>query len=220
MKSPSFLRTICLALLASVSIGISAPPPKSAGSDSIPLDPENGIASGATRMGGQFRFGGLEHVGLFIGNPNNLHRADRVVMTFDLTSYLRKADKVKSAQLVFFEDYFFGPEDKRVIELVVFNGPLTELTEEALASPDTTTVKNVEVSATEQNKGGLGTGKPYEIDITAQILDAIKAGQTSISFRMQDVKVEENGNPGMIPEGITLDKRPAFLPVIEIELKR
>jgi len=44
----------------------------------LALNPETGIASGATRMGGQFGLGGLENVGLFIGHPNTLPRADRV----------------------------------------------------------------------------------------------------------------------------------------------
>ncbi|CAN5832997.1 hypothetical protein BH09VER1_BH09VER1_47740 [soil metagenome] len=198
----------------------AAPPAGNVTLKEIPLNPVNGIASGATRMGGQFSLKGLEHIGLFIGNPNTLSRADRVVMTFDMVSLLRNAAKVKSAKLVFLEEYLFGPDDTREIEVVVFDGSLSELTEESLSSSEVKPVATVTVSSADQRKGGQAQVKTYKVDVTTQLLEKIKAGGLSISFRLQDVKAESEGNPTMEPAGITLDQRPGFLPTIIVQMER
>jgi hypothetical protein len=208
-------------LLTALPLPIFAAPP--AGplvEEEIALNPETGIASGATRMGGQFSLKGLEGAGLFIGNPNTLSRADRVVMTFDLAPLLRNASKIKSAKLVFHEDYFFGPGETREIEASVFEGQLSELTEESLSSSEVKPVATVTVSSADQNKGGQAPGKSYEVDVTKQLLEKINAGGLSVSFRLQDVKAESDGNPTMEPAGMTLDKRPDFLPKIVVQLER
>ena len=186
----------------------------------IALNPETGIASGATRMGGQFSLKGLDGVGLFIGNPNALSRADRVVMTFDMASLLRDAATIKSAKLVFYVDYFFGPSETRQIEASVFEAQLSQLTEESLSSSEVKPVATVTVSSADQNKGGVALGKSYEIGVTTQLLETIKAGGLSISFRLKDVKAESEGNPTMMPAGITLDRRTGFLPKIIVQKER
>jgi len=186
----------------------------------IALNPETGIASGATRMGGQFSLKGLDGVGLFIGNPNALSRADRVVMTFDMASLLRDAATIKSAKLVFYVDYFFGPSETRQIEASVFEGQLSQLTEESLSSSEVKPVATLTVSSADQNKGGVALGKGYEIGVTTQLLETIKAGGLSISFRLKDVKAESEGNPTMMPAGITLDRRTGFLPKIIVQKER
>jgi hypothetical protein len=77
-------------------------------------------------------------------------------MTFDMASLLREAGKVKSGKLVFYVDYLLGPvETIREIEVVVFDGQLSELTEESLPSYEVESVATVEISSAEQNKGGL-----------------------------------------------------------------
>ncbi len=216
------IKFLCAALLlAAVPLPIfAAPPAGNLMEEEIALNPETGIASGATRMGGQFSMKGLEKIGLFIGNPNTLSRADRVVMTFDMASLLRNAAKIKSAKLLFQEEYLFGPDDTREIEMVVFDGPLSELTEESLSSSEVKPVATVAVSSADQNKGGQAQGKTHEVDVTTQLLEAIKAGGLSISFRLQDVKAESEGNPTMEPAGITLDRRTGFLPRIIVQKER
>lgn len=216
------IKFLCAALLLTVvHLPIFAAPP--AGNlieEEIVLNPETGIASGSTRMGGQFSMKGLEKIGLFIGNPNTLSRADRVVMTFDMAPLLRNAAKIKSAKLVFHEDYFFGPGETREIEASVFKGQLSELTEESLSSSEVKPVATVTVSSADQNQGGQAPGKSYEIDVTPQLLETIKAGGLTISFRLQDVKAESDGNPTMEPAGITLDRRTGFLPRIIVQKER
>lgn len=216
------IKFFCVALLLSaVPLPIfAAPPAGQLVEKEIALNPHTGIASGATRMGGQFSLKGLEGIGLFIGNPNTLSRADRVVMTFDMAPLLRDAAKIKSAKLSFYEDYFFGPSETREIEVSVFEGQLSELTEESLSSSEVKPVATVTVSSADQNKGGLALGKSYEIDVTTQLLEKIKAGGLSISFRLKDMKAESDGNPKMEPAGMTLDKRPGFLPKIIVQLEQ
>jgi hypothetical protein len=133
---------------------------------------------------------------------------------------LRNAAKIKSAKLVFHEDYFFGPGETREIEASVFEGQLSELTEESLSSSEVKPVATVTVSSADQNQGGQAPGKSYEIDVTTQLLETIKAGGLTISFRLQDVRAESDGNPTMEPAGMTLDKRPDFLPKIVVQLER
>lgn len=198
----------------------AAPPAGDLVEMEIPLNSESGIASGATRMGGQFFLKGLESVGLFVGNPNMHFRADRVVMTFDARPLLRRAMKIKSAKLVFHADSIFGPDDQREIALVVFDRQLNELTEESLSSSEVKPVATVTVSSAEQNQGGQAAGMAKEFEVTNQLLEKIQAGMTSISFRLQDVKAEKEGNPNQQPTGITLDKRPGFLPKIMVRIER
>jgi hypothetical protein len=198
----------------------AAPPAGDLVEMEIPLNSESGIASGATRMGGQFFLKGLESVGLFVGNPNMHFRADRVVMTFDARPLLRRAMKIKSAKLVFHADSIFGPDDKREIALVVFDRQLNELTEESLSSSEVKPVATVTVSSAEQNQGGQAAGMAKEFEVTNQLLEKIQAGMTSISFRLQDVKAEKEGNPNLQPTGITMDKRPGFLPKIMVRIER
>jgi hypothetical protein len=198
----------------------AAPPAGDLVEMEIPLNSESGIASGATRMGGQFFLKGLESVGLFVGNPNMHFRADRVVMTFDARPLLRRAMKIKSAKLVFHADSIFGPDDQREIALVVFDRQLNELTEESLSSSEVKPVATVTVSSAEQNQGGQAAGMAKEFEVTNQLLEKIQAGMTSISFRLQDVKAEKEGNPNLQPTGITLDKRPGFLPKIMVRIER
>jgi len=186
----------------------------------LALTPETDIAAGATRMGGQFAIGGLEGVGLFIGNPNTLPRADRVVMTFDLDSLLRDAGKVKSAKLVFYVDYFFGPEETREIEAVVFDGQLNELTEESLSSFEVESVATVEVASADQNKGGQAQGMPYEVDVTNQLIQRLKSGKLNISLRLRDVLAESQGNPNLESAGVLLDKRKGFLPRLVVQMEQ
>jgi hypothetical protein len=216
------IKSLCLILAVSaLALAVEAAP--SAGDlveEEIALNPDTGIASGATRMGGQFFIKGLESVGLFVGNPNMLFRADRVVMTFDARPLLRRAMKIKSAKLVFHTDYIFGPDDKREIALVVFDRQLNELTEESLSSSEVKPVATVTVSSADQTKGGQAEGTLKEFEVTNQLLEKIQAGMTSISFRLQDVKAEEEGNPNLQPTGITLDKRPGFLPKIMVRIER
>jgi hypothetical protein len=149
-----------------------------------------------------------------------LFRADRVVMTFEARPLLRRAMKIKSAKLVFHADSISGPDDKREIALVVFDRQLNELTEESLSSSEVKPVATVTVSSAEQTKGGQSEGKAKEFDVTNHLLEKIQAGMTSISFRLQDVKAEEEGNPNLQPTGITLDKRPGFLPKIMVRIER
>jgi hypothetical protein len=216
------IKSLCLTLAVSaLALAVEAAPPAGDLVEmEIPLNSESGIASGATRMGGQFFLKGLEGVGLFVGNPNMHFRADRVVMTFDARPLLRRAMKIKSAKLVFHADYIFGPDDKREIALVVFDRQLNELTEESLSSSEVKPVATVTVSSAEQTKGGQAEGKAKEFDVTNHLLEKIQAGMTSVSFRVQDVKAEKEGNPNLQPTGITLDKRPGFLPKIMVRMER
>jgi hypothetical protein len=216
------IKSLCLTLAVSaLALAVEAAPPAGDLVEmEIPLNSESGIASGATRMGGQFFLKGLEGVGLFVGNPNMHFRADRVVMTFDARPLLRRAMKIKSAKLVFHADYIFGPDDKREIALVVFDRQLNELTEESLSSSEVKPVATVTVSSAEQNQGGQAAGMAKEFEVTNQLLEKIQAGMTSISFRLQDVKAEKEGNPNLQPTGITLDKRPGFLPKIMVRMER
>ena len=216
------IKSLCLILAVSaLALAVEAAPPAGDLVEmEIPLNSESGIASGATRMGGQFFLKGLEGVGLFVGSPNMHFRADRVVMTFDARPLLRRAMKIKSAKLVFHADYIFGPDDQREIALVVFDRQLNELTEESLSSSEVKPVATVTVSSAEQTKGGQAEGKVKEFEVTNQLLEKIQAGMTSISFRLQDVKAEKDGNPTLQPTGITLDKRPGFLPKIMVRIER
>jgi hypothetical protein len=186
----------------------------------ILLNMDSDIASGPTRMGGQFSLTGQGTTGYFIGNPNTLNRADRVVMTFDVTSLLRNASKIKYATLVFHQDYFFGPDKTREISVVVFNGQLSELTEESLSSSEVKPVTTLKVSSADQNQGGIAKGNGYGIDVTKLLLEKIKTGGLTISFRMEDVKTEKEGNPNMEPEGITIDRRPGFQPILLVQMQR
>jgi len=216
------IKSLCLIrAVSALALAVEAAPPAGDLVEmEIPLNSESGIASGATRMGGQFFLKGLEGVGLFVGSPNMHFRADRVVMTFDARPLLRRAMKIKSAKLVFHADYIFGPDDKREIALVVFDRQLNELTEESLSSSEVKPVATVTVSSAEQTKGGQAEGKVKEFEVTNQLLEKIQAGMTSISFRLQDVKAEKEGNPNLKPTGITLDKRPGFLPKIMVRIER
>jgi hypothetical protein len=81
-------------------------------------------------------------------------------------------------------------------------------------------VATVTVSSADQNKGGQAPGKSYEVDVTKQLLEKINAGGLSVSFRLQDVKAESDGNPTMESAGISLDRRPDFLPKIVLQLER
>jgi hypothetical protein len=128
--------------------------------------------------------------------------------------------KIKSAKLVFHADSIFGPDDQREIALVVFDRQLNELTEESLSSSEVKPVATVTVSSAEQNQGGQAAGMAKEFEVTNQLLEKIQAGMTSISFRLQDVKAEKEGNPNLQPTGITLDKRPGFLPKIMVRIER
>ena len=185
----------------------------------IGLESTNDIASGASMLGGTFCFMGIEGVGLFVGNPNQLARADRVVMTFNLASLINRTASVKSAKLLFYEDYFFGPGSTRDLELSVFERQLDELSEESLSSGEVKIVSTVSISSAQQNKGGSTKGKAVSLDVTKQVLDRIKSGRTNISFRLRDVKVEAEGNSEREARGITLDKRPGMLPKIQVELE-
>jgi hypothetical protein len=137
-----------------------------------------------------------------------------------MASLLRDAATIKSAKLVFYVDYFFGPSETRQIEASVFEAQLSQLTEESLSSSEVKPVATVTVSSADQNKGGVALGKSYEIGVTTQLLETIKAGGLSISFRLKDVKAESEGNPTMMPAGITLDRRTGFLPKIIVQKER
>jgi len=215
VKSPQALLTALLLAFTCLTFC-----PANAAVEEIPLDPENGIASGASLLGGTFNLLGIPSVGLFVGNPNELPRADRVLMTFPVDTLLRMVKDIRSAKLVFYEEYFFGEAEQREIELAVFDRDLGELSEESLASSEVTPVATISISPAGQTKGGQATPEPYEMDVTKALIASLKAGATTISFRLRDIEVEENGNNERIAEGFTIDKRPSFLPFLRVESKK
>ena len=175
--------------------------------------------SGPSVLDNLYAPGGVAQVGLYLGNPNNLVRRDRVLLKYDIKPLLLSADRIKSAELVFYIDYITGPEQTREMRIQHFSAPVETLAGPAVNSADVEEVSVVEVSENEAVNGGSGAtaGQPKEIDVTQALKTSLARGDTSCVFRFEDVLVEKTG-PAPEPAGIIIVRSEAKLPVLRVVL--
>lgn len=175
--------------------------------------------SGPSVLDNLYTPGGVVQIGLFLGNPNNLVRRDRVLLKYDIKPLLLSADRVKSAELVFYIDYVTGPEETREVRLQHFTAPVGTLAGPTVNSADVEEVTVVEVSEKEAVNGGSGAtaGQPKEIDVTEALKSSLARGDTSCAFRLEDVLVEKTG-PSPEPAGVIIVGNEAKRPVLRVVL--
>jgi hypothetical protein len=149
--------------------------------------------SGAALQGLYYE-GGVPNVGLFLGHANPSPRGDRVLVKFDLKSLLETGDKIEKVELVFGILSVTGPKAERDLNIRYFAQPVGALDADVLGSEDTenlTTVKAVHAEGFALTNLNGTPFVPHRVDVTALVKGAVAKGQTSMTFRWQDVLAEQ-----------------------------
>lgn len=177
------------------------------------------FGSGPSVLDNLYTPGGLAQAGLFLGNPNNLIRRDRVLLKYDIKPLLLSASRVKSAELVFYIDYVTGPEETRDMRIQHFTAPVGTFAGASVNSADVEEVSVVEVSRQEAVNGGSGVtaAQPKEVDVTEALKSSLARGDTFCAFRLEDALVEKSGS-STEPAGLIIVRNEAKLPVLRVIL--
>jgi hypothetical protein len=150
--------------------------------------------SGPTGMSGLYYPGGIPNLGLAVGHPNSLARNDRMVVKFNMASFLPSQQPVESATLHFSVTLFAARENLKQQTLTV--GHLNYTMGESLAGTDlvnrdTEPVGSVPVNSADIKPGPSGS---YSVDVTNVVNADIQKGRKFCGFRFGNALTEE-GNP-------------------------
>lgn len=175
--------------------------------------------SGPSVMDDRYTPGGLEQVGLFVGNPNSLPRKDRALFKYDLKPLLLSASRIKSAVLDFHVEYLIGPEEMREMRIKHLNNPVATFAGTDINSPDAEEIAVVEISIDEliNGKNGVAAVPPKEVDVTSALKKSLDRGDTSCAFRFEDVRVESSA-AAIEPAGIIISRPEGKRPVLRVFL--
>lgn len=177
------------------------------------------FGSGPSLLDNLYSPGGLESAGLFVGNPNNLVRRDRVLLKYDIKPLLLSASRVKSAQLVYYIDYVLGPEEVREIAIEHFAEPVDVFEGASVNSVGVEDVTVVEAALKNAVNGGSGAdaGQLQEVDVTEALKNSLSRGDTSCAFRLKDPLVE-GSSASVDPTGVIIVRSEAKRPILRVIL--
>lgn len=177
------------------------------------------FGSGPSLLDNLYSPGGLEPGGLFLGNPNNLTRRDRVLLKYDIKPLLLSASRVKSAQLVYYIDYVYGPDETREIAIEHFSEPVTTFDGTSVNSAGVEDVAIMEAALKDAVNGGSGSGagQPQEVDVTEALKNSLARGDTSCAFRLKDTRVESSA-ASTDPVGVIIVRSEAKQPILRVIL--
>jgi hypothetical protein len=170
---------------------------------------------------GHYHDGGLNNVGLFIGQPNSQVRNDRALFRFNLRPLLEAADKVQKVELLCYPEYVVGTLKERTIEVDHFNIPVPILDVNAISTEEVEWAGSFIASKETTTAAARANKVPAEamrIDVTALVKGDLAKGHVSTTFRWRDVLAEKEGNLLMQPVGITLSAQPETMPSMVITL--
>lgn len=215
------VKRLATLLAAGVILGSSAVPVWAEEEVALELRDEQDYGSGPSVMDQLYAPGGLERSGLFLGNPNQLNRADRVLLKYDLKPILLLASRIKSATLVYRIESYVSENIDEQLEVEHFLESLESLGGQELNRPDVESVALVKIVPEDAINGenGVRSVDPKETDVTAAVLEDIKKGNTVCSFRLRVPEIEGRGNNRASANGLIIARAKAQLPVLQIILK-
>lgn len=181
------------------------------------LDRPEQVAGGASRHTPFFQVGGIEGLGLFVGQPNPLLRDDRVLLRFDLAKYpvrLRDASPLERATLRLQVAAVVSPrETERALEVSYSRRTPTPFTGFDLVRADFVTLKQVDVPLD-------AAGRWFAIDVTNAVNEAFNSGLPGVVFRIRDPAAEQAGNPYLEASGILIGYPGEHGPRLELKFRR
>jgi hypothetical protein len=140
-------------------------------------------------------------IGVFVGHPNTLARADRALLRFNLSPLFLMPEEAishQSAVLRFSVSVLAGRADQRRIEIVDLSYDPWSLAGNDLVNAKAQVVATVVVKRKEY------PGRVYSIDATKWVQETLRQGNKFCAFRFRDVGAESHGNPDLAPSGVTI----------------
>jgi hypothetical protein len=187
----------------------------------LKLSGTSDYGSGPSIMEDRYSPGGIAGIGLYIGHPNNLRRADRLLLKFDLKQILLMADKIQSVKLLFTIEYYSSEKESEEIEVGHFEESMENFEGQDLNRPDLDVLPPVKVTLDDAINGehGARAVAPVEVDVTSAVLKDLKKGNTTSGFRLRASDVENDASQNFEPRGLVLARDEARLPYLEVSLK-
>ena len=128
----------------------------------------------------------------YIGNPNGGNRKDRVLLRFDISSFLAK-NQVRHAELSLALEPM-GDMSVCLLAVEAFTVERTTLAAMDLISGE---VKPVALVLIDRK-----SSRDHRVDVTAVVNEMLAAGNGSVAFRIRNLTVERNGNQRNKAEGV------------------
>ena len=152
---------------------------------------DDDCGSGASAVAGLYYPGGIPNLGLAVGHPNSLARNDRVVIKFNIASFLPSQQPVQAATL-HFSVTLFDARDK-LKEQTITIGHLNYTLGESLAGTDLVNREIETVGSVPVNRWDIkpGLGGPYSVDVTNFVNADIQKGRKFCGFRFGNALTEE-----------------------------
>ncbi len=167
--------------------------PFSANMHAADLGPEreDDYGSGPTGMAGLYYPGGIPNLGLAVGHPNTLARNDRLVVKFNIASFLPPQKPVEAATLHFSVTLFDARDNLK--EQTITVGHLNYTLGEALAGTDLVNREIETVGSVPVNRSDIkpGPGGSYSVDVTNFVNADIQQGRKFCGFRLGNALTEE-----------------------------
>jgi hypothetical protein len=185
----------------------------------VHLNGKEDYGSGPSLMDHLYSPGGIENIGLFLGNPNTLVRRDRVLVKYNIKPLLLVAGRVKSAKIEYYLHDVLGPEDTREMAVEHFAAPIEGFEGASVNSAEVDEVAVVKAPRNESvnGEGGPGGELPQEVDVTEALKNSLARGDLFCGFRFKDVAVEGSGASGEAV-GVIILGAENKLPVLKVLL--
>lgn len=181
----------------------------------LSLEHEEAYGSGPSVMENLYKAGGLEVIGLFVGNPNTLNRGDRVLLRYDLEPLLLLSGTISNATLTMGFSTYASSEDQIEVEVSCFNTAPEALAGRLLNDADMESLATFTVTA-----GDTGaSARIFEVDVTEALKGAAAKGAVAIAFRLRAPGVEEGSNT-MEPSGVIVSTAAGQLPELIVDIAK
>ena len=128
----------------------------------------------------------------YIGNPNGGNRRDRVLLRFDVSSFLAK-NQVRYAELSLALEPM-GDMSVCLLAVEAFTVERTTLAAMDLISGEVRPVALIVIDRK--------SSRDHRVDVTAVVNEMLAAGNGSVAFRIRNLTVERNGNQRNKAEGV------------------
>jgi hypothetical protein len=180
------------------------------------------FGSGASTSDDLYSPGGIKGVGLFVGEPNNSSRKDRVLLKYNIETLLLKTKKIQSAELRFTIDYFVSLDPKQELEVEHLSDSIEVLGGRDLNRNDAESLGIIEITKDDAVNADEGRNSPAAMtktmDVTAAIKEDLAKGLTATVLRLKAPGIESGPNTAQA-HGLILTSDVGKRPVLVITLQ-